>query len=366
MIQQNVYRRRLLHILTPILLMPLASAAMSATVILDTSLGNIEIELFEQDAPLTVQNFLNYVRDGDFENSFIHRSVPGFIIQGGGYTFTDGNVISIPEDPPVVNEFGRSNLRGTIAMAKLGNDPDSATSEWFINLGDNSENLDNQNGGFTVFGEVTGDGMAVVDAIATLQIWNAGAPFDERPLRNFATDQTIGRENLVMVNAVEGGIPFNPGLNGSWANFDTLGQGFFIDVLPDIPLIFLAWFTWETDQVAPGQNESRLQQLAKSGSKVQAVVGDDNHRWLTAQGPFAGNTATLDVTLTTGGLFDDPQEVTNSDPGTQGTITLTFTDCESGTVDYNLTAIGLSGSVPIRRLADDNVELCNTLNAASQ
>ena len=137
----------------------------------------------------------------------------------------------------------------------------------------------------------------------------------------------------------------NPGLNGSWANFDTLGQGFFIDVLPDIPLVFLAWFTWEVDQQAPAQNKTLLQQLAQSGSKSQAVVGDENQRWLTAQGSFAGNSATLDVTLTTGGLFDDPQDVTNSDPGTQGTITLTFTDCKTGTVDYNFTAIGLSGSV---------------------
>jgi hypothetical protein len=158
------------------------------------------------------------------------------------------------------------------------------------------------------------------------------------------------------------GFSINPGMNGSWANFDTLGQGFFIDVLPDIPLIFFAWFTWETDQQAPAQFTSQLRQSAKSGSKLQAVVGDDNHRWLTAQGPFSGNSAVLDVTLTTGGLFDDPQEVTNSEMGTQGTITLTFDDCKTGTVDYDFTAIGLSGSVPIRRLADDNVEFCNALN----
>ena len=164
-------------------------------------------------------------------------------------------------------------------------------------------------------------------------------------------------------------VPFqiNPGLNGSWANFDTLGQGFFIDVLPDIPLIFFAWFTWETAQAAPAQFENILQQqLAKPGSTLKAIVGDDNHRWMTAQGPYSGNTTQLDVTLTTGGLFDNPQPVTNSSAGTQGTITLTFHDCRSGTVDYNFTAAGVSGSVPIQRLAEDNVELCQTINAAAQ
>ncbi len=95
---------------------------------------------------------------------------------------------------------------------------------------------------------------------------------------------------------------------------------------------------------------------------LAAQVGDENHRWLTAQGPFAGNTATLDVTLTTGGLFDDPQPTDNSEMGTYGTMTLTFTDCKNGTVDYNLTAIGLSGSVPIQRLAEDNVEFCETMD----
>ena len=346
MTKQNALRHWMLRIFKLTLLMPLATTAMASTIVLHTTLGDIEFELFDQDAPLTVQNFLNYVRDGDFDNSFIHRGVPGFIIQGGGYTFTDGSALQVPEDPPVVNEFGRSNLRGTVAMAKLGNNPNSATSEWFINLGDNSENLDNQNGGFTVFGQVIGDGMAVVDAIAELQIWNAGAPFGEIPLIDYSPDVPIGEEHLVMVNAVEGGIPFNPGLNGSWANFDTLGQGFFIDVLPNIPLIFLAWFTWEI--------------TADDGSTI-AIVGNANQRWVTAQNGFTTSSAQLDVTLTTGGLFDNPQPVTNSMQGTQGTITISFSDCKNGVVKYEFIAAGLSGEFPIRRLADDNVGICETL-----
>jgi cyclophilin family peptidyl-prolyl cis-trans isomerase len=143
---------------------------------METNLGVIDIELYDMQAPLTVTNFLNYAARGDYNGTAIHRSVPGFVIQGGGYVFAGYAlgfpvVFHIPEDPPVLNEFSptRSNVRGTIAMAKLGGDPNSATSEWFFNLADNSANLDNQNGGFTVFGRVIA-GMNVVDTIAGLRV----------------------------------------------------------------------------------------------------------------------------------------------------------------------------------------------------
>jgi cyclophilin family peptidyl-prolyl cis-trans isomerase len=110
--------------------------------------------------------------------------VPGFVVQGGGFSITpEGNVLDVPTYGPVQNEFGASNLRGTVAMAKVGGDPNSATSGWFFNLADNSANLDYQNGGFTVFGDV--DSMAAVDAIAALVTVNAGDPFDNLPLRKF-------------------------------------------------------------------------------------------------------------------------------------------------------------------------------------
>lgn len=142
----------------------------------NTSLGGrvTSVLLFDQEgagAPATVANFINYAQDNDYVNSIIHRSVPGFIIQGGGFIVEDSQVIPVPLDEPVVNEFSeeRSNTQGTIAMAKLGGDPDSATNQWFFNLNDNSETLDNQNGGFTVFGEVlTEEDFAVIDTIARL------------------------------------------------------------------------------------------------------------------------------------------------------------------------------------------------------
>ena len=141
------------------------------------ALGVVDVEMFDQEKPATVRNFLLYVRSGAFSNSFLHRDVPGFIVQGGGFTVTDPSSTNAPtatNSPTATNQFAAykavtdfgkltneflvgsrmSNTFGTIAMAKLGDDPNSASSQWFFNLGNNTTNLDNQNGGFTVFGRV--------------------------------------------------------------------------------------------------------------------------------------------------------------------------------------------------------------------
>jgi len=128
--------------------------AVAQTVRFQTNLGDIDVTLLTDSAPATVENFLKYVNRGSFRNTFFHRSVPGFVIQGGGYQF-DTSVKEIPSDPPVRNEFRVSNTRGTVAMAKFGNDPNSATNQWFFNLANNASTLNFQNGGFTVFGRVT-------------------------------------------------------------------------------------------------------------------------------------------------------------------------------------------------------------------
>lgn len=170
-------------------------------VVVETSLGTVELEMLELDTPLTVQNFRNYVDRGDYDNSLFHRSVPGFIVQGGGFWFDaeSGFVNDVPKDPPVQNEPGVSNLRGTVAMAKLGGDPNSATNQWFFNLANNALNLDNQNGGFTVFARVL-TGMDVVDAIADQPIWNFGGAFTDLPTRNnFQSGQNIRDDNFIKV-----------------------------------------------------------------------------------------------------------------------------------------------------------------------
>ena len=109
---------------------------------------------------------------------------------------------TVTQNPAVVNEPTYSNVRGTIAMAKLSGSVNSATSQWFINMGNNSANLDVQNGGFTVFGQVTGNGMAIVDAMNALQAFNIGAFFDSIPLRNYTIGATITDQNLVIVTSV--------------------------------------------------------------------------------------------------------------------------------------------------------------------
>jgi uncharacterized protein (TIGR03437 family) len=169
-----------------------------------TNLGDIDVVLLTNSAPRTVQNFLNYVNRGAYNNSFFHRSVPGFVIQGGGFRWQNAspNVVAVPEDPPIRNEFRVSNTRGTLAMAKLGSGPDTATSQWFFNLANNASNLDNQNGGFTVFGRVANSAsLTVMDRIAAVRVYNAGSPFDQLPLMNY-TSGNVQERNLVLVTSI--------------------------------------------------------------------------------------------------------------------------------------------------------------------
>ena len=164
--------------------------------------GEIDMELFDTETPRTVANFLSYVNAGRYNQSFIHRSVPGFVIQGGGFGLNGNAVVSVPTSAAVRNEPGISNQRGTVAMAKLGDNPNSATSQWFINLEDNAAILDAQNGGFTVFGRVVGNGMAVADRISAFATYNAtaqlGGAFGSLPLQG--ADLTTN--NLILFSAV--------------------------------------------------------------------------------------------------------------------------------------------------------------------
>ena len=143
--------------------------------------SDIVIELFPDDAPISVENFLGYVTRGDYIGSFIHRSVPGFVVQGGG--FLANPIGPVPVQAPILNEFGRSNLRGTVAYARQGGVVNSATSQFFFNIQDNV-GLDTVDEGFTVFGEVV-SGMGLVDAINNTPIENlnpnSGGPLGEVP-----------------------------------------------------------------------------------------------------------------------------------------------------------------------------------------
>lgn len=181
-----------------------------------TSAGNINVELFDKDTPITVANFYEYVTSNRYDNTFFHRLDDDFVLQGGGFSFNDATN-TFPEvetDPMIQNEFSatRSNLASTIAMAKQPGNANSATNQFFFNLGNNSSNLDNQNGGFTVFGRIVGSTQTptsiVTDQVLLDLIGPGGqsnttvsdrsstnSAFDDLPLddyagSNFPTDAT--------------------------------------------------------------------------------------------------------------------------------------------------------------------------------
>jgi cyclophilin family peptidyl-prolyl cis-trans isomerase len=170
------------------------SAQAGPKVVISTSEGEITLELNEEKAPKTVANFLSYVKDGFFDSTVFHRVIKGFMIQGGGFALEEsGEIKQKPTKAPVENEAknGLKNAKGTIAMARTS-DPHSATAQFFINHGDNS-NLDYPSfdgWGYAVFGNVT-EGMDVVEKIAntstgmkTLTTKGGKAPMKDVPEKN--------------------------------------------------------------------------------------------------------------------------------------------------------------------------------------
>jgi peptidyl-prolyl cis-trans isomerase A (cyclophilin A) len=141
---------------------------LSPKVRIETSMGNVVIELDRYRAKITVNNFLGYVTRGQYDNTLIHRVEEGYLIQGGGFMT---NYFDIEPDEPIFNESGNGlkNKEGTIAMAKQLNDAHSATNQFFINLNDNT-NLDpGSSWGYAVFGEVI-EGYEILEAIAQVEV----------------------------------------------------------------------------------------------------------------------------------------------------------------------------------------------------
>ena len=188
-----------------------ASDALGSVVALQTNnpLGEqtIYFELFDKKGSAelltkaTAKNFLEYIKKDVYEGMIFHRSVPGFVVQGGGFSapdvsLADGGMPSELENfGPIENQPGNSNLRGTVAMAKIGGQPDSATNQFFVNLGDNAA-LDTQNSGFTVFGKVLGQGMDIVDTLASAQIYDFSGVFSQLPLWDLRTTDEGGVDLL--------------------------------------------------------------------------------------------------------------------------------------------------------------------------
>jgi hypothetical protein len=140
----------------------------------------------------------------------------------------------------------------------------------------------------------------------------------------------------------------NEGLNDAWFNSATDGQGFFITIFPEIQLMFLSWFTFDT---------------SRPPADVQANLGDPGHRWITAQGPYDGNQATLDINITSGGVFNSGMPKPSNNPG--GTIIVEFMNCNQGTVLFNIPSINQQNAVPIERITLDLVPHCEQLDGVS-
>jgi len=157
--------------------------AADPVVVFKTNMGDIEIQLDPKNAPVTTANFLAYVDKKFYDGTIFHRVIPGFVVQGGGFT---SDMQQKPTDTPIKNEAtnGLHNLRGTISMART-NDPDSATSQFFLNLVDNSSGKLDPGGfspeGYAVFGKIT-KGMDVLDKIAGVETATKG-PYENVPVK---------------------------------------------------------------------------------------------------------------------------------------------------------------------------------------
>lgn len=144
-----------------------------------------------------------------------------------------------------------------------------------------------------------------------------------------------------------GGVAFfeiNAGMNDAWLDPETAGQGFLIIIFQEIKQVFLTWFTYDTER-PPGD--------------VTAILGEPGHRWLTAQGPYEGTIAVLDIFMTSGGVFDSPEP--KPVPVPDGQIILEFSGCNAGTVSYDIPSVNRQGVIPIQRIVLDNVAVCYLL-----
>ena len=207
---------KILTITLILMISSIATYANATIVLITTNFGDIRINLYDQSTPITVANFLQYVDDGDYSNVIFHRAVTNFVLQGGGFIYDEnGDLDGIPvvqanNNGPITNEPVFSNVRGSIAMAKQADNVNSASNQWFINLSNNNNqadpnNLDRQNGGFTVFGEVLTEDMSIVDNIASIQKYNFGGAFTNIPLDGYTVTTPITtptNNNLVIVSSI--------------------------------------------------------------------------------------------------------------------------------------------------------------------
>ncbi len=301
--------------------------AQNPRVWLDTDRGPIFIELDPVNAPVTTENFLNYVNEGFFDGLVFHRVVDGFVIQAGGF---DRNMaFRTPTQPNIINEGnnGKDNLPRTIAMARTS-DPNSANSQFFINLAAN----DFLDGEFAVFGEVI-LGWQTVQEIAGLTTGPTLTPvgvFDEVPM----TPPVIHR--AVQFN---GDFPVLPIHSGTWFDPAKAGVGFNLEVTNmgrpgDEPLVVIYWYNF----------------------------GEGQHLWLTGTSNFTFGDTEVSVDLI--GVVTPNETIDFQTPPdlsafeSRGTIVLSFEGCSNARFSYELPDYG-SGELELIRLTQPDRQPCD-------
>lgn len=203
---------------------------------------------------------------------------------------------------------------------------------WIADTGNHRIQVCDKQGSCRVFGSF-GNGEGEFDRPSDVAISDSG--------RLAVVDTNNDRIQFFTTGPFE----MNAGLNDAWFNPDTDGQGFFITVFPQLDVVLLAWFTYDTELPPAG---------------AEANLGDAGQRWLTAVGSIDGNRSVMAIEMTSDGIFDTPSDVQRR---LDGTIILTFEDCKSATIEYDIPSIGQSNAVPIQRVAKDNISLCESLQS---
>lgn len=227
-----------------------------------------------------------------------------------------------------------------------------------VGYNDALSNLDGLSSLHDVHGLAINANNNLNDCLGLARLVDMFDDFEPGPGQEGSLMPDVGSEAIVADNArgcnsvdeILGSVPLaglNAGLNDAWFHPRTDGQGFFIVIFPKIRQVFLSWFTYD---------------IQRPAEDVIAYLGEPSHRWLTAQGEYAGSEALLDIWLTRGGIFDSAKPVPQWLD--EGELLLEFTTCNAGSVQYDIASINKHGSIPIERVALDNVALCYELNAS--
>jgi len=311
------------------------------------------LQLYPTNAPKTVANFLAYVNDGAYENTVFHRLTSTndglVVLQTGGYK-ADPNLSQIATWGPVTNEYSIPNSIGTVAMAKFSGNPNSATDEWFINISDNSSTLNtNNNGGFTVFAKVVGNGMSnVVNKIAAEPTYGYGN-FSELPLQGITNGQSqLMLSNLLSVTRVAT-LPYfalssDPNSYATQVNGTNLTVTYVGSINPPSNPVTISVFAYDTN----GLTTNSSFQVWYQTNAVQTITFQSISNQPYSPGPFylpAWPTSSDGIPITSLSFSGPLSIATNGNAYFTGVGTITFTAISAGNFFYKPATNAISFTV---------------------